>query len=102
MPPSGTIRGNSLVFLTWSDKPEPQQIKTEFDRWLTDIKQHLQWQQQSFAGFNEELARQVRDVLVDRRDKLLRNQDLVAEIGIPLKRRPGATETMWHRRSGAK
>src|ERR1035437_907006 len=92
-PPRGEVRGNTIIFRHWSDTPQTQQVRGEIDRWLTDIKQHLQWQQASFRQFNDGLPGIARLAITNRRDKLLANQNLVAGLGIPLKRRPGSTGT---------
>jgi hypothetical protein len=92
-PPRGEVGGNTIIFRHWSDTPQTEQVRREIDRWLTDIKQYLQWQQASFRQFNDGLPGIARLAITNRRDKLLANQNLVAGLGIPLKRRPGATGT---------
>lgn len=92
-PPRGEVRGNAIIFRHWSDTPQAQQVRGEVDRWLTDIKQHLQWQQVSFRQFNDGLPGIARRAITNRRENLLANQNLVAGLGIPLKRRPGSTGT---------
>jgi hypothetical protein len=51
------------------------------------MKQWLEWQRNSFNGFNEALVRQARQAVDQRRSKLLQNRNLVAGLGIPLKPR---------------
>jgi hypothetical protein len=92
-PPRGEIRGNTVTFRYWSDTPQTDQVRREIDRWLADIRQYLQWQQATFRQFNGGLPAMTRTAITNRRDKLLANQNLVAGLGIPLKRRPGATDT---------
>jgi hypothetical protein len=92
-PPRGEVRGTTIIFRHWSETPQTQQVRGEIDRWPTDIKQHLQWQQASFRQFNENLPGIARLAITNRRDKLLANQNLVAGLGIALKRRPGSIGT---------
>ena len=87
-PSRGEVRGNTVTFRYWSDTAQTDQVRQELDRWLGDIKQYLQWQQDSFKQFNDELARLARVEITKRQDKLLANQNLVAGLGIKLKRRP--------------
>jgi hypothetical protein len=54
-PPRGEVQGNTVIFLHWSDTPQTEQVRREIDRWLADIKQYLQWQQDSFRRFNDGL-----------------------------------------------
>jgi hypothetical protein len=92
-PPSGEVRGHTLIFRYWTDSPQADQLRSALDRWLADINQHLQWQQESFKEFNDSLATLARPGITRRREKLLANQNLVAGLGIPLKRRPGDITT---------
>lgn len=92
-PPCGEVRGNTLTFRYWSDNPQSNQLRAELDRRLADVKRYLQWQRDSFKGFNDALTGMARTAIMQRRDKLLANQNLVAGLGIPLKRRAGTTIT---------
>lgn len=89
--PQGEVRGNLLIFRAWTDKPQSVQIRSQIDAWLGDVKRYLQWQRDSFQSFNQSLAGLARTAITQRRDKLLANQNLVAGLGIPLKRRPDST-----------
>jgi hypothetical protein len=92
-PPRGTVKGNILIATLWGDNLNVDQVRVQIDTWLGEIRQHLQWQRDSFRNFNTALAQQARDAVIRRRDQLLRNQNLVGSLGIPLKRRPDAPET---------
>jgi hypothetical protein len=92
-PPRGEIRGNTIIFRYWNDRPQADQLRLAIDGWLADVKRYLQWQRESFNGFNEQLASTTRTSIMRRREKLLSNQNLLAGLGIPLKRRPGTTVT---------
>jgi hypothetical protein len=92
-PPQGEVRGNMLIFTHWTDNPKADQVRAQVDKWLAAVKQHLQWQRDTFAGFNGSLASLARTSIARRRDKLLANQNLIAGLGIPLKRRTDATTT---------
>jgi hypothetical protein len=92
-PPRGTVKGNILIGTLWGDNLNADQVRGQIHMWLGEIRQHLQWQRDSFRSFNTALAQRARDAVIRRRDQLLRNQNLVASLGFPLKRRPGAPET---------
>jgi hypothetical protein len=92
-PPQGTVQGNILTTRLWGDNLNADQVRGQIDTWLGEVRQHLQWQRDSLRNFDVALAQQARDAVVCRRDQLLRSQNLVASLGIPLKRRPGAPET---------
>lgn len=92
-PPRGEVRDNVIVFRYWSDNLKRDQLQSEIARWLGNVKRYLQWQGDSFKGFNDTLANAVRTSILLRREKLLANLNIVASLGIPLKRRPGTTTT---------
>jgi hypothetical protein len=92
-PPRGEVRDNTLIFRYWSDTPQGDRLRSALDQWLADVKRYLQWQRDSFKGFNDTLAANARAAITRRREKLLTNQNLVAGLGIALKRRPGTATT---------
>lgn len=92
-PPHGEISGNTLVFRYWSDAPQGEHLKAALNGSLGDVKRYLQWQSETFKGFNDALAGSARTAITQRREKLLANQNLVAGLGIALKRRPGTVAT---------
>jgi hypothetical protein len=92
-PPQGVVRGNTLIFSYWGDSLNPEQLQNSIRDWLNNVQQHLQWQRDSFRGLNEALPREAREAIEKRRSQLLANQNLVAGLGIPLKRRPDTPMT---------
>jgi hypothetical protein len=92
-PPQGEVRGNTLVFRHWSDTPTADKLRAELNQWLQSVKEHLDWQSNSYAGFNDSLTNNARSAITRRRDKLLANQNLVAGLGIALKRRADTMTT---------
>lgn len=93
LPPTGDVRDNVLIFRYWTDSRDGSQVQAELNRWLASVKRYLEWQRESFRGFNDRLPALTRDAIVQRRARLLANQNLLAGLGIPLKRRPGTAET---------
>ncbi len=92
-PPRGEVAKNVITFRYWSDTPQTEQIRSAIDRWLADVKRYLQWQRETFQGFNDTLATQARTAITQRREKLLASQNVVAGLGIPMKRRAGVPMT---------
>ena len=68
-------------------QPNPEQLQNSIRDWLKNVQQHLQWQRDSFRALNEAIPREAREAIEKRRSQLLANQNLVAGLGIPLKRR---------------
>lgn len=92
-PPGGEVCDNTLIFRYWSDTPQETQVRSAIDQWLIDIKRYLQWQRDSFKGFNDMLAANAQKAISWRREKLLASKNLVAGLGIPLKRRSDMATT---------
>lgn len=92
-PPTGAVQGNTISFSIWGDNLTGEEVRQKIDAWVADVKQWLEWQRGSFQGFNDQIAREARQAIEQRRAKLLQSQSLVAGLGIPLKRRPDAATT---------
>ena len=92
-PPQGVVRGNILTFSCSGDSLDANKVQRAIDEWLSDIRQHLQWQRDGFRVVNEALPREARDAIERRRGQLLANHNLIAALGIPLKHRPADSLT---------
>jgi hypothetical protein len=55
-PPRGEVDGNTLRFRYWTDQKQGNELRTTLDRWLGDVRRYLQWQRETFRGFNDALA----------------------------------------------
>lgn len=93
MPPVGIVRGQILIFEYWSESPDPDQFTVVKDKWLVEIKQYLQWHHQTFDEFNQSLPALAREAIEARKQKLLSSQNMVASLGIPLKRSSNPPQT---------
>jgi hypothetical protein len=72
--------------------PDPVTVKAEFDRRISQIEATLMQVADQAAQWNTtEMPTMVRERLQRRQQKLLKDQDLAAAIGFPLKRRQGET-----------
>jgi hypothetical protein len=91
--PQGEVRNEVLIFRCWGDNLQTAQVRSEVDQWFADVKQHLTWQETSFRDFNNSLASKARGAIEHRRQKLLCDQNMMAGLGIPLKRREGEAIT---------
>lgn len=91
--PSGTVNNDSLVIRVAGTDLKPQQVKAEIDRRLADIKKYLEWLRGNASGFNERIRQLAKEQITSRRQKLLSDQSLVANLGFPLKERDDAPRT---------
>ena len=91
--PRGEINNNSLVIRVKGTDLKPQQVRAEIDRALGEIKKYLEWLRGNASGFNEKIRQLASERINWRRQKLLSNQSLVANLGFPLKERTDVPRT---------
>ena len=92
-PPTGEIRGSALVIKVQGTDLESQQVKGEIGRTIGEITKHLDCLRGNARGLNEQIRRLANERINWRRQKLLADQNLVANLGFPLKERAGAPRT---------
>ena len=91
--PRGEIRGSALVIKVQGTDLEPQQVKGEIGRTIGEITKHLDCLRGNARGLNEQIRRLANERINWRRQKLLADQNLVANLGFPLKERACAPRT---------
>jgi len=92
-PPCGEVRNDLLVLKVAGTNLEPQQVRSQIDRTLGEVKQYLDRLRTSADGFNRKIRQLARERIEWRRNKLLADQNLVAALGFPLKERADASRT---------
>lgn len=92
-PPRGDVRNNSLVLSVAGTDLEPQQVRSQIDRTLGEVRQYLGWLRANADGFNRQVRQLARERIDWRRNKLLADRNLVAGLGFPLKERADASRT---------
>ena len=68
-------------------------MKSEIDRRLSSINQHLEWLSNNVRGFKDGLGALAKQSIERRKEKLLKDRDLVAGLGYNLKPRPSQSNT---------
>jgi hypothetical protein len=92
-PPMAKISGHELIFAIQGIDLKAEEIRSAFERWLSDVKVYLEALRNDINGLNTELRGLARGTIERRRNKLLANQNLAASLGFPLKHREGASQT---------
>ena len=92
-PPRGEIRGSTLIIKIQGTDLKPQQVRGSIDRTIGEIKTYLDWLRGNARGFNEQIRHLASERINRRRQKLLADQNLVANLGFPLKERADAPQT---------
>ena len=91
--PSGIVKNSSLVIKIVGTDLKPQQVRAQIDRRLGETKEYLEWLRSNASGYNEKIRQLASEQLNRRRQKLLSDQSLVANLGFPLKERNDAPRT---------
>ncbi|ALP66610.1 hypothetical protein AN416_21700 [Paraburkholderia caribensis] len=92
-PPRGEIRGGSLFTQIHGTGLQPEQVKQQIETTLSEIQTNLDRLRASADQFNRTIVSQAQSAIATRKQKLLKDRNLVANLGFPMKRREGAPAT---------
>lgn len=92
-PPRATVRNSELVLVFEFPSNSEPNIRSDAERQLGEIEQHLGWLRPQIDAHNQQLPRQAASAIETRRTRLLANQGRLASLGIPVKPRPNAPKT---------
>lgn len=92
-PPHADVVGNEIHIRYEKTEHDPQRLRSEFDRELGEIKRYLGWIRNDLTGFNAKLRQKAGSRIEARRSKLLKDQGLVAGLGLPMRTRSDAPQT---------
>jgi len=91
--PRASISQIELVLTYPCTTHDAAAVKSEFDKDLSEIRQFLEWIKHDVSSFNASLRDKARIRIEARRQKLLKDQNLVASLGFPLKQKDDALRT---------
>lgn len=91
--PRAVIRGNEVTITVSGRNLSAETVKQGLDEARDSITRYLDWQRGEVNNFNRSLPQSIRTAIEARKAKLLRDQNLVANLGYSLKRRPDAPKT---------
>ena len=92
-PPSANIGNDEIIIQFDQVDPEPEKIKSEFERTLAEIERQAGHVNNDLKNFNQGLKDRSIQKINGRKDKLLKDQGLVAALGYPLKHSSDAPKT---------
>jgi len=92
-PPRAEIDGSNLTLRAAGIDLRPDQVRSQIDSQLNDIKWHLANLKPEVDAYNGSLRQISRTAIEARKAKLLHDQNLVSAIGFPLKQRADAPNT---------
>lgn len=85
-PPHGEIYGQKVHMIYKSTKHDDQELKREIERDIGEIKRYLGWIKENVSIFCRIFEPYIRESLKSRKEKLLKDMELVDKLGIPIKR----------------
>jgi hypothetical protein len=91
-PPLGEVDAQEIKFTFRRTDNNAAEVKSEYDRNLASIKQHLTWLESSISDFNRKIGAQVQQLLNERKQKLAATASMMASVGIPPRRRTNLEE----------
>ncbi len=91
--PTGRVRNGHVELRYQAVNPKPESVKRELDAELAQLRQWVGFVNADVAAFNAELPAWTRAVLECRLAKVRADQDLVASLGVLLRRREDAPTT---------
>ena len=92
-PPRAKIRQGELHICYTKTDHDVERLKVEFEREVNEIKRYLEWIDNDVAAFNASLRNKAEARIKYRCEKMLKDQGLVASLGIPLRKRHDAPQT---------
>jgi hypothetical protein len=93
MPPRGVVQNQNLILRFVDEKLDPKVVKTSIDRQLAEIEGYLRCLESDFRSFNNSIVQQYRPQIEGRKTKLLADQNLLGELGFPLRPRTSQPST---------
>jgi hypothetical protein len=86
-PPRATVHGQEVIIVVEQRRPDPTALRNEIEITTRKIKQHLTWLREMVDPLNAQLLDVAREAVKRRKDKVARDTDVLAAVGIPLHRR---------------
>lgn len=86
-PPRGRVSGQELHLDFRGPDMKADQLKAETERMLASVEQYASWQRETIISHNQAVRATTAQAIAQRKAKLRKDMDLVAGLGIPLRRR---------------
>lgn len=85
--PQGVIYNNELHLNYKVTNHDSDLLKREIDQDIQRIQSYLKWVENDVNNFNNSLENYIRNLIKTRKEKLLKDRNLVSSLDIPIKRR---------------
>lgn len=85
-PPRGKILGQEVHLVYETVDHDSEKLKSRYNADIKRIKEWLRWVQNAVDNFNQSLEPLITQTVKKRKEKLLKDQGMVAKLGIPIKK----------------
>ncbi len=92
-PPRAAVNKSEVIFTYDLTTVDMEGVHSEFERELDSVKKYIGWIKRDVENFNSNIRAIVSERLTSRREKLLRDRELVESLGFPLRRSEGVPAT---------
>ena len=92
-PPRGTVREGMLTTTIVERNPSAEALNQQFDRFLSEVNQHLGWLKGDIDAWNSSIAKEVADVVQYRRQKAEQAGTVASELKFGIKQRTDRAST---------
>lgn len=92
-PPRAEIQDGEVLISFQEIDPQPEKVKSEFEKTLSDIERHVGYVNRDLHPFNTGLREKIRQKINARKDKLLKDQGMVAALGYPIRQSSDVPKT---------
>jgi hypothetical protein len=92
-PPRASVTQNEIKLEYNVTHHDAGRVKSSFERDLAEIRKWLEWIEKDVLPFNQSVRGKARQRIESRREKLLKDQGLAANLGFPMRQRENAPTT---------
>jgi hypothetical protein len=92
-PPRGLVTDGFLEFFIRGERLTPENIKRNLDAELAEMRGYLSHITAQCEAYNASLDAKIREMVKQRKERLLSNRNVVANIGLPIQTRSDAPRT---------
>jgi len=92
-PPRGYIQSNILRISISTTNHDSKSVQKNLNKELNNIEKYINWIDKDIKPWNESLTKKAKGMIDSRRDKLLKDRELIDELDFPIKRREDEEST---------
>ena len=87
-PPEGRISGSTVLICFQGTDLDTEGNRENIDTWSDQIEEHLNWTKNDCENWNSHIQPLAEHLIRSRKQRLLKQANMLSALGLPLKRRP--------------